>query len=340
MRYQEGSRLQSFDFNYLYTLATPFHRNRVRRSYGPSRMVEGDRGYKEARRALEKMVAKGLTPDFLMQIDYDATEVKRMFGDGDPVKAYMDMMDLQPFVGMFSPEGKRAYLQRLIHVKHGREAANEYLGGPSAGQYEREQKHKAQLENAALETSDSAIDAEGDPFIHMSEHTQLTQAKVQMAYQQFGDSPGDWPKEEAQKVFELISRGMAHVGFNEDAQIAGGHIAALLEDPTQGEQAAQQFQQSWAGFANLRRQIGQSLSERAQSEQQKVEDQKRIPVEDMAKAQKIQTEAQMKAQMMQADLQHKLAMNELEKQSQELKIQEQELRLKSLQQQEPPTDEA
>lgn len=317
IRFQQGQRLQNYSINFLYKLAEKFHRARFARYMG-GKMIESDPGYEERKIAIDRMMIKGVTEEFLSSIDLKSTAIARIFGDGDPARLFTDLMDLMPSIGAMTEDGKAEFFRDAAHAKVGHDRAVAYFGDKMQDPALMHAKSKAQLENGHLETSDARIDASGDDnhLVHAGEHVQFLESKV-AAMQQGAGTP--------EQIFETLSRAMAHIGFNEDGQPVGGHIMPLFQDPA-GEGAAQDISRRMADLVNLRRQIGQQLEAQRASQQEKQLQDLKQPLEEQAKAAKVQQQMAIDARKAEIEIaamekraefeerQHRLKLEMLEEQ--------------------------
>lgn len=276
-------------------------------------MIESDPGYKEKKIAIDRMMVKGVTEDFLKSIDLKSTAVCRIMGDGDPAKLFADMMDLLPMMGGMTEGGKKEFQRDAAHAKAGHDRAVAYFGDTMQDPALMNSRSKAQLENGHFESSDARIDPSGDDnhLVHAGEHVQFLEGKV-AAMQQGAGSP--------EEIFQTISRAMAHIGFNEESQPVGGHIAALFQDPA-GDAAAKDITRRMTDLVNLRRQIGQQLEAQRASQQQKQLQDLKQPMEEQAKALKVQQQMEIERQKAEIEIARMQKQAESEERLQELKIQ-------------------
>ena len=331
LRFQQGQRMQNFDVRFLYKLAEKFHRIRFGRYMAPGNMISRDSGYKEAQLAKERMALKGVTEEFMKSIDLKGTSVGTIFGDGDPAKQFADLTELMPVMGRMTENGITEFMRDMAHAKVGHDRAVAYFGDTITDPNLIANRHQAQLENGHFESADAAVEPKGDDnhLVHVGEHIQFLEAKVN-AMQQGGASP--------EEIFKTISRAMGHLGFDEEGQVTGGHVAALLQDPV-GAEPAKDFIRRMSDLVNLRRQLGQQMQAQQESAQQEQLQNLKQPMEEQAKAAKVQAEIQVNQQKAEIEIARLREEAAFQERKQDLEIELLEAKLMAAQTPKPPSND-
>jgi len=249
MRYQEQTTMRDHDIVRFYRQLTAFHWTRWLRMTDPD-AGESDPGFAEAQEMLAAAIVNGCHPAIIEGIH--KVRAKTIFGDGDPVNQFLAMMDVMPFLGQMSAQGRRTFAKRALTARlRDADLADELLGQPGMDDLDARQRQLAQGENADFQTSDVKIDVAGTDhhILHAGEHTVFAEDTMAQL------DEGLVPEEQG---FQTLSRARAHVI---------GHLEMIATDEL-SQDIYKDLVRRWSNVENRLRQLGQHLEARRAAERE------------------------------------------------------------------------
>lgn len=268
MRYQEQGTLRDHDIARFYLQLTQFHWTRWLRVSDPD-SGPSDPGYQEAQIMLETALQSGVHPDIIAGV-YKA-QARTIFGDGDPVNQFLAMMDVMPFLGQMSAQGRRTFAKRALTARlRDADLAEELLGDPGLDDLDTRQRQIAQGENADFQTSDVRIAVAGTDhhIIHAGEHAVFAEdTMAQLNEGLISEEQG----------YQTLARAREHVL---------GHLQMIASDELSQDIYKDQVRR-WSNVENRLRQLGQHLEAKRAAERERQLEELRNPapsVKDLAAA--------------------------------------------------------
>lgn len=254
MRYQEQTSLRDHDVVRFYRQLTAFHWTRWLRVVDPD-AGESDPGWQEAMEMRLVAMFNGCHPAIIEGIH--KVRAQTIFGDGDPVNQFLAMMDVMPFLGSMSAQGRRTFAKRALTARlRDADLAEELLGDPGIDDIDTRQRQIAQGENADFQTSDVRIQVAGTDhhIIHAGEHAVFAEDTMAQL------NEGLITEEQG---YQALSRAREHVL---------GHLEMIATDELAQDIYKDQVRR-WSNVENRLRQLGQHLeAKRAAEREQQLEE--------------------------------------------------------------------
>ncbi len=258
LRFQDAAQQNTFTVSRFRRELNLFARTLWKKTL-QSRRQRGS-GSEEAKEFFRRAEEKGVIPE-LYETIWDV-RFNPAAGDGNRTNTLLANDRIRQYFALFSDDGKREFVRRdITAATDDRGLADAYLGVPGEGPYEREQRGKAQLENAAIEASSAKVDVgpTDNHIIHLEEHAGFVEAKGQ----QFSGDP--------KPLLRLIERMLEHVSPH--IQLAAQGVAVVQDPELRGAIAPRlaQVNERWSQIENLRRQLtqqSQAIDEKAARDEQ------------------------------------------------------------------------
>ncbi len=284
LNFTAGKTLESFQKQRFRTYMNRFARLRWERTVDPD-LSESDAGFEAAKEMLGRAKDRGVTKDDINAIS--RVQSAHVFGDGDPVQQQLILKTIEPFVlRSGSAQGIRQLSIDATKAATGDiDQTRSYIGNALVDDRDSTQRHQAQLENAAMESSDARIDVMGteDDAIHTGAHLQFAEDKRRQFEEKLVGP---------EQTFQVISRVLAHL--NGDRQ-RPGHLPRLAQnDLAVQSKVYDDMRRRAADLENLRRQLAQQLEARRAKEQEQRLKELRVPTPSPETVEKVETERAMR----------------------------------------------